>query len=287
MNNLSKLVLTASMVLAGLIISPKKIDCSFDYFLKDKQIVQEKEYPLNDKGFPTTEGIEQYVKDNEYTVIEEFERFFNVSINSMGFETDNLEGYLNVYPDEIRGGELGLYFEDYAVISNSEDYLGYSLKTTDSKKLANIPDTYAFVKATMIHEIGHDYIEQVIAELLAQGIHASPEYTDYRRTTDGSRFNKEGIAQYCVRAMNESKMGSNHIPKSYEKLTADYYTFYYKYSELFLRNFLKEKGLREGIRTLVVNAPAGPAQMMNFDEWLDNLKNVWDIEKHSLLYQQP
>jgi hypothetical protein len=284
MHNLKKLLLTASLLLI-----PPAVNLYSQEHESEPKPDSLKTYPLKN-GFPTTAGIDSCVRDYEESVILDFEKFFKVSVNSMYFETDNLRDYCinNTEDNEIiatmipiaSGDELGIYYsgQDYAVISNDEKYIGYDLKDVKKRKLWGIKESNKFVKSVMIHEIGHDYTSQIITELRFEKIKVSPEYLSSFAGTNGSRFIEEGIAEYCPTAMKELIPGPEYIPKSLEDLTKNYYMFNYKYAELYIRDFLNEKGLREGIRMIVINSPPTDEELLNPEQYFSRLKTIRDIK---------
>jgi hypothetical protein len=66
------------------------------------------------------------------------------------------------------------------------------------------------------------------------------------------------------------------IPKSPEDMfdKKQRLNFYYNYSVHFVQDFLKEKGLRDGIRILLSNPPPTNSEILNPKKYFDRLNSL-------------
>lgn len=260
-----------------------------DYFYLDSTKMAEiknKEYPYF-RNKPIRDGITAYVFEQWESAIYDFQKFFNVWIYSLDFEVASLnqengkidrKGNVVIatnIPKSDLGDELGAYHlgSDYVTISNEEKYLGYSLKTAKKTVLRDILSTNKFVRAVILHEIAHDYIQQTGAELRMEGYAVNPAFFNRSFSTPQSIFLEEGIAEYCPTAMGELIQGEMEIPKSIEDMfdKKQRWNFYYNYSVHFVQDFLKEKGLRDGVRILLSNSPPTDTEIFNSELYFNRL----------------
>jgi hypothetical protein len=263
--------------------------------------VRNKIYPYKDFK-PTTKGIDAYVKDQTEAVISDFESFFNIKITNMSFETDNLTNYV-IHDDfendstqenntnennnnvnnnvNDNNNELGIYFygENYAVISNEEKYIGYSLKNTQKKIIANTTESNKFVRAVMIHELAHDYFKQVIDELRYEKTPVEKEYYMINHETAGSRFIEEAVAEYCSTVMNEliiiPKI-KTYTPKNVQEILDEKnkYNIYYKYGSIYISDILENKNLRTAIKILVTNPAPSLDEILMPEKYFTRLNKL-------------
>jgi len=238
---------------------PLIIDSSINNVIKNKS------YPYKDSK-PTTKGIDDYVSEQSVTVIFDFDYFFKVESDDVDFVTDNINKYKEnnendtQFPTIESNIELGNYdlVGNYITITNEEKYLDYSLKTINKKKISDIAQSNKFVRSVMIHEYVHAYMKQIILELRMNNIKIEKEYYAQFYESIGSTFIEEGISEYCSSEMGElinSKI--EFIPKTEREILdkINRYDIFYKYSSIYVRDFLRKNGLKKGIQILVTNKP--------------------------------
>jgi len=268
-------------------------------------------YPYKNSR-PTTAGINKYVLDQSETVIFDFQKFFKVQIDNMDFEADNLQEYniddkydydtilnnkgnddknnnqnkntlqLTTIPVSELTDEYGIYYWnwDYAVISNEEKYIGYSVKTTKKSILSNIYECNEFIRAAMIHELAHDYFKQIIDELKYEQAHISPEYKMQNDNALGSNLIIEGVAEYCSVAMNEVisvKPKKVYRPKKIDEILdkKNKYKVYYEYGSIYVGDFIKSNSLHSAIRILVTNPSPTIEEIINPEKYFSRLNRQY------------
>jgi hypothetical protein len=238
--------------------------------------VQE-EFPLKN-GKPTSKGIEKYVELMGDSIIAEYQDFVDDTLYNVIFATEDRG------PVEGEGPiELGYYFPFEAVISRAELFEAYELEDLSPRRLRSFNESNRFVKGVMVHELSHAYINQVALELkIMEGILVHPEYESGIRIirtpeTFGAIFIEEGIAEYITERMGQLIPPKKpFVPKSLEELLKpeNAYSVHYKYSAHVLRPFLDQKGIKEGIRILLVNPPPTYEEILNPSAFFERLKAI-------------
>ena len=244
------------------------------------QPVSIKDYPLNENGCPTTIGIEQYVKDNEEKVIEDFENYYGVKIQQMYFETDNLQDY-------GKDNYLGIFLSgmNLAIISNEEKYQGYSAENLSKRKLQKIKENN-FVISAMMHEMCHNYIYETIinapsvdarddkAKSFSKSDISREFLVNTNKSTFGSVFIEEGICEYGSMKISGFNISKNFVPKTYDELidSANLYKIKYKYSVYFVKNILDKHGFIDGITLILKNSPPTNEELLEPKKYYNRLK---------------
>lgn len=229
------------------------------------------------KRFPKTEEIQNYVIENEQNVINEYSEFVKDSIGEFYFYPDNLENYVDTHP-----AELGVYrhMSRQATINNQEKYL--ALEKKYFKKIEISASTNAFVKGVMIHELSHNYFNELIIRLLEKKVPVNRYYKPQfgltiPKSTYGSEFIQEGFCEYIAYKMGEIIISGN-IPsiKSIEELESkkESYEIKYVYSVYFLKDFFDRYGIRQGHRILVTNPPPTDEEILNPELFFQRLKDT-------------
>ncbi len=216
------------------------------------------DYPLKD-GKPTSKGIEQYVEENSDRVIEEYQDFVGDTLYNIWIYTDDLSD------QEGRGTlELGRFFPHEIYITTEELFEAYELDDLSPDQQGRFRESNKFVKATMIHELSHEYVSQIGVEM--QSVFLLPVDKSYQtglwivksHSTFGSSFIEEGINEYITGKMGELIPPSHlDMPITVEALLEKEgeYMIKYKCSSAFLKTFLDTTGIKKGIQILLYNPP--------------------------------
>jgi len=224
----------------------------------------------NKQGKPSSKGIDTYISKNHDNLIAEYEYRIDTLYDVYLF-TENL--------DET--GDLGnFYLPDYIVINNKERYVEYEYKNLTKYQQIVMPHTAKTVKGVLFHELTHVYFNQTLILAKQEGLSVSPEYGTIRLFPNpGSRFGadfiEEGVCEYVVYYLKEcSPINEVPIPNTAEELTDknNRVKFVYWYSSYFLKDFLDEKGLKEGIKILITNKPPSYDEILNPQRYFDRLK---------------
>lgn len=226
----------------------------------------------NKQGKPSSKGIETYISNNHDNLIAEYEYRVDTLYDVYLF-TENL--------DEEGDGDLGnFYLPDYIIINSAERYVEYEYKNLTKYQQRVMPHTAKTVKGVLFHEMTHVYFNQILIIAKQEGLPVSPEYGTIRLFPNpGSRFGadfiEEGVCEYVVYYLNESSpIDEISIPNTVEELTnkENRVKFVYWYSSYFLKEFLDEKGLKEGIKILVTNKPPSYDEILDPQKFFSRLK---------------
>ena len=229
-------------------------------------------------GRPTTKGIEQYVEDNEASMIREFEEFIGDTLSDIYIYTEDLTD--NGYFDPK---ELGRYYPNEIFVTNTEVYMAYQMSWLTKRGRDSVSASNLFVKATVFHELAHHYMNQLSIEMSRiEGIPVHRAYQAffriYRDQNDiGAKFIEEGICEYVTGKMGEIiPPRKPFIPKSIEDLLDEENSFnvYYKYSSHILTDFLETTGLKRGIKILLHNPPPTNEEILNPDLFFTRLQGI-------------
>jgi len=231
------------------------------------------DYPLKN-GKPTSEGIERYVEENTESLLREYQDFVGDSLYNIWIYTDEM--------DERAGEiiELGRYFPHEIYISKAEQFEAYELDDLSSEYREGLFECNKFVKAVMIHELTHEYVNQIGVEMKAvHRVHVDKSYqTDVwiltSHETFGSTFIEEGLSEYMTEKMGEIIPPSHvAIPASIEELLDrdNQYLIKYKYASAFLKTFLDTTGFKTGVQILMHNPPPTYDEILQPDHFFRRL----------------
>ena len=117
------------------------------------------DYPLK-KGKPTSKGIEQYIEDKRDSLIIEYQNFMGDTLFDIWIYTEDFADF-SVH-DSL---ELGRYYPNEIYISTAELFIAYELADLSRGKRKLIEESNKFVKATVFHELTHDYLNQISMEM--------------------------------------------------------------------------------------------------------------------------
>ncbi len=227
---------------------------------------ERQDYPLKN-GRPTTRGIERYVENNADSLIKEYQEFIGDTLHNIYIYSEDLSD--DGYYDPM---ELGRYFPNEIFITNAEVYMAYELAWLSKKGRDTVTASNLFVKATVFHELTHDYIHQMSMEMSQiDNITVNRAYQAFFRVYRdpnemGPRFIEEGICEYVTGKMGEIiSPREPFIPRTMSDLSKPENSFnvYYKYSALYLSKFLDTIGIKRGIRILLHNPPPTNKEILN------------------------
>ena len=231
-------------------------------------------YPLKN-GKPTSKGIEQYVEDHADSLVSYYQEFIGDSLYHVWIYAEDLNKY--GIADSL---ELGFYIDNEIYISTSELFNAYELADLSRHRRSRYLENNKFVKATILHELSHDYFNQVAWEMITvDSLQVDRSYKPYHwiltsMESFGARFIEEGVCEYLVEKMGEVITPRVPlVPQTVEELTEkeNTYNMKYKYSAYFLRDFLDEKGFKQGIKILIYNPPPTFEEMLEPDLFFGRL----------------
>lgn len=232
------------------------------------------DYPLRD-GIPTSKGIEQYIEDNGETIILEYQKFVEDTLYDIWVYAEDLTQY-----DVEDSLELGRYYPNEIYISTAENFLAYELADLSRAQRELINESNKFVKAILIHELTHNYVNQISVEMRSIdsiSIHRAYQTSVWiirSHETYGTTFIEEGICEYISEKMGEVITSTNQfIPKSIEDLINRDNTYYirYKYASYFLREYLDNTDFKQGVKVLLHNPPPTFEEILNPDLFFNRL----------------
>lgn len=234
---------------------------------------QQKDPYYNKSKQPSTYGITQYI-----------ERFQDNLIMEYSCKIDTLF-YIDVFTDDLSqysyNNDLGVFFpgDNIIVLTNEEKYIEYEYNDLSKIKQKLTPYTDRTVKAVLFHELTHAYFYQIIAQMKMDDEYVSSEYgfisifpqLDLRF---GAEFIEEGVCEYVVYYLNESSpIKDSFIPKTVKELIdpSNEICAKYHYSVYFIKEFLDENGIENGIKILVTNRPPNYNEIINPKLFFDRL----------------
>lgn len=233
------------------------------------------DYPLKD-GKPTSKGIELYVEQNSHALVKEFQDFVGDTIYNVWIYTDELND-----PWDSLSLELGRFFPHEIFITTSECFEAYELKDLSLHRREKLRECNKFVKAVMIHELAHEYVNQIGVEMQSvHHLHIDKTYETgiwivKSHETFGSSFIEEGISEYITGKMGEL-IPPSHLekPLSIEELfdSKKEYLIKYKYASAYLECFLDTTGFKKGVQILLHNPPPSYEEILHPDRFFGRLE---------------
>lgn len=234
----------------------------------------QEQYPLKN-GRPTSQGIEQYIEDKRDSLIVEYENFIGDTLFNVWIYAEDLTQY-----DIHDSLELGRYYPHEIFINTAEKFQAYELDDLPRWKRAFIDESNRFVKATVMHELTHEYVYQISLEMqmLDQiGVHrAFQTYIWIIRTHEnfGATFIEEGICEYFTGKMGEiipprRPSAPDNVAELIDRKNR--YKFQYKYSAHYLKTFLDTTGLKRGVKILLHNPPPNYEEILAPDQFFSRL----------------
>jgi hypothetical protein len=237
-------------------------------------ILQQTEYPLKN-GIPTSRGIENYVEDHAEDLLNEYQEFIRDTLHDVLIYATDFNTHYNY--DSI---ELGRYYADEVIISTAELFIAYALNDLSKRKRRTIQESNKFVKATIFHELTHDYIDQIIKEaryidkINVHDAYNSNFWIIHSSEFFGSTFIEEGICEYVTEKMGEIIPPKNvYIPTNRAALTDrdNAYLIHYKYASHVLKPYLDTVEFKTGVKTLLYNPPPTFEEILEPDLFFSRL----------------
>jgi len=239
------------------------------------QVGMSGEYPLKN-GKPTSEGIKQYVEENAESLVREYQQFVGDTLYNVWIYAEELD-------DEpgTESMELGWHFPHEIYISTVEKFEAYELENLTPHQRSRFKESNKFVRGVMIHELTHEYVNQIGVEMQAIfHIAIDPSYKIdlwivNSHENFGSTFIEEGISEYMVEKMGELIPPLRmKIPLTVKDLLKreNQYMVRYKYSSLFLKAFLDTTGFKKGVQILLYNPPPTYEEILQAERFFRRLE---------------
>jgi hypothetical protein len=227
-------------------------------------IFQQKDPYYNKQGEPSTYGINEYIKNNQQSIIKEYEYRIDTLYDVYIF-TENLA-------ETSETEDLGnFYLPDYIVITNEEKFVAYEFKDLSKFKQKTLSYADRTVKSVIFHELTHVYFNQILISMRNKNMDISSEYGMIRMFPNssarfGAEFIEEGVCEYVIYYLNEcAPFKDVPIPDNETDLLDENNKFnnLYVYSVIFLKDFLDTYGVKKGIEILIGNRPPTYQELLN------------------------
>lgn len=290
------------IIILFILLQFQQIHCQSLKPIRLKSSTKELQYPYKFNR-PTKEGVDNYVKDNKYIFIDEFQQFIKDTIvNDVDMDGEDLTN-----AQDYTGAELGwteIYSNGYQIIINDiKEFRDYSIDIKGRDNKGNIKYKYyiesdQFVKSTIMHELMHVYFRQEMLRLSMEksydttngniGIGSSKLNKYYYNTQlipnaemrDGSTFIEEGVCEYLIHAKKEVVDYNNlYTPHTEEDINAkeNRFNVYYKYSYEYLKSYLDscfviDGYMRKAIHVLLTNNPPNHKEILSPELYFKRLK---------------
>jgi len=224
-------------------------------------------------GKPTSKGIDNYIKNNDYQFIIDFRKFIKDSFYIEPFiSTDDLSEYYN-----YNKYELG-YFEypDNIVITNEPRYIDYELSRLSEFRRSQYRETNQFVRAVIMHEICHCYFYQIMMTA-RQNNELEHEFSMGLKIIlideFGAEFVEEGICEYVVQLMGEmigydEKVNITKYQLIHERSS---YEVQYRYSSQFVKPIVDKLGITNAIYKIITNKPPSTEEILKPENYYQRL----------------
>jgi hypothetical protein len=267
---------------------------TYSQVLKPIKLKQSKsdQYPYK-FGRPTAIGIDQYVNDNKYNFIDEFQSFVKDTIlNDVDMTGEDLTDMTDYTGDEL--GWTEIYNNGYQIIVNNiKEFRDYNIdiKTPKGKsKIKSFIESDQFVKSVIFHELMHVYFHQEMLRITMMRdstgnsklnkYYLNVQLVPSAEMRNGSKFIEEGLCEYLIHKKGEVRDYENlYTPKTIEDINAkeNKFNVYYKYSYEYLKNFLDscfvtDGYLRPAIHILLTNNPPNTKEILTPQLYFDRLK---------------
>ncbi len=240
---------------------------------------------------PTQKGIDQYINDNKYHFICEFQQYIkDTLINDVDITAEDLSKLTS-----YSGVELGwteIYSEGFEIMINDiKEFRDYSININRPKIRKLFIESDQFVKSTIFHELMHVYIRQEMLRLIMMKdtITGESKLNKYyyniqlvpnSEISDGATFIEEGLCEYLIHKKGEVLEYKNlYTPHSEEDIIAKINRFnvYYKYSYEILKPFLDsciiaDGRMRNAIHVLLTNNPPNHKEILTPSLYFNRLK---------------
>ena len=240
---------------------------------------------------PTPQGIDQYINDNKYRFICEFQQYVkDTLVNDVDITAEDLSKLTS-----YTGVELGwteIYSDGFEIMINDiKEFRDYSISINRPKIRKLFIESDQFVKSTIFHELMHVYVRQEMLRLIMMKDTATSEsklnkyYYNIQlvpnsEISDGATFIEEGLCEYLIHKKGEVLEYKNmYIPHTEEDIIAKINRFnvYYKYSYEYLKPFLDscivtDGRMRPAIHILLTNNPPNHQENLTPSLYFNRLK---------------
>ncbi len=234
----------------------------------------EKDPMFNKYGRPSTYGITTYIDNNHDSIIKDYETRISDTLYDVFITVDNLSY------SEGNSEELGVfYIPDNIIVTNEEKYVAY--KFSDLSRFRQNTSIYSerTLTAVLYHELTHAYFNQILYIMKSQNKSIASEYGIIRMFPNaasrfGSEFIEEGICEYVVYHLKESAPLRNIVePKTENDLLGENNKInsIYRYSVVYLEDFLDKYGLKQGIEILIGNKPPSYREILEPELFFNRL----------------
>lgn len=239
------------------------------------QVGISEDYPLIN-GKPTSNGIKLYVEQNSDSLVREFQEFVEDTLYNVWIYADELK--------EQEGSEcieLGRFYPHEIYITTAELFEAYELDDLSPEQRGGLRECNKFVKAAIIHELTHEYVDQIGIEMQSvYNIHVDKSYQTGIWIVNspkifGSSFIEEGISEYLTGKMGELIPPSHvEVPVTIDELIDrdKEFMFKYKYASAFLKSFLDSTGFKKGVQILLHNPPPSYEEILHPDLFFRRLE---------------
>jgi hypothetical protein len=232
------------------------------------------DYPLH-KGKPTSKGIEKYVEDKSESIVREYQDFVKDTLYNAYIYADDLSKYL-----DNDSTELGWYYAQEIFITTQEQFMAYELADLSKIQRALKSEGGRFVKATIIHELTHCYLDQISQEMRSvdqvdvHGAYEKRQFLLNAQESFGRTFIEEGLCEYVSEKMGEILPPKRPLtPQTLEDLLdkSNSYAVKYKYSAQVLKTFLDSRDFKSAVKILLHHAPPSYNEILQPELYFDRL----------------
>ena len=224
--------------------------------------------PMFNKGRPSTYGINTYIKNNEQSLIREYE-----------YKIQDTLYDVNIFTEDLKGDDLGeFYIPDYIIITNAEKFIAYEFSDFSKFKQKTTSYRDRTVKSVVFHELTHAYFYQTTINMRNENKTVSPEYSTFRMFSTASMkfsvdFIEEGICEYMIHSLKETVPLENIlVPETESDLLDNKVNTLYCYSVYVLKNFLDSYGIKKGMEILISNKPPSIEEMLKPELYFNRLR---------------
>ena len=229
----------------------------------------------NKQGRPSSAGIAEYVDKNYDKLIWEYNYLIKDSIQfDLFISVEDLREW-NDY-DSLTFGWY--YYPDQIILTNEEKYIAYEIKDLSKFKKWLAYKHERTVQEVLFHEFSHAYLYQIIKLMDMDSSVVSRDYTVgfslFPRFAEiyGADFIEEGICQYIVNRIEISPpLKDVEIPKTQTDLFDNEMDVKYHYSIYFLKLFLDQYEIKEGIEILLRNPAPSYKEILDPDLYFNRL----------------
>jgi hypothetical protein len=230
----------------------------------------------NKKGEPSSKGIYEFISKNQTQILNEYM-----------YKVDTL--YTDIYMEVIDFRDLydydtlelsRFYVPGAIMITSEEKFVAFEFKNLSKYAQKNFQPYQNTVKGVIFHELTHAYVYQIEIMMRYDTIPVSSDYITVKllptvASNFGVNFIEEGICEYTVILTGEKlPYKCIYIPKTKEDILnkENEVLIKYQYSVYFLKSFLDQNGLEEGIKILLRNSAPTYDEILEPTKFFNRLK---------------